>query len=197
MRSLELSDGSSFSCAIIQGKCKDGNRVAYRKRESRSCHLNPCAGLEGVIQNSETANLSALASVGQWCGPETILLVEDQAFVRKATAEVLESAGYRLVVAGNAAEALEACRTGSRPVDLLLTDVVMPGISGRDLAAEFASLCPHARVLLMSGHQQQLAVCEQSRLGGKCLAKPFSTRTLLDRVREALNTNPCELGARA
>ncbi len=54
--------------------------------------------------------------------------MEDEAFVRRTTAEVLESAGYILVIAGTAAEALEACRMYSAPVDLLLTDVVMPGI---------------------------------------------------------------------
>jgi CheY-like chemotaxis protein len=79
--------------------------------------------------------------------PETILLVEDEAFVRKATAEVLESAGYGLLVAGSAAEALEICRQGCRPVDLLLADVVMPGMSGRELALEFKISCPRARVL--------------------------------------------------
>jgi two-component system cell cycle sensor histidine kinase/response regulator CckA len=158
----------------------------------RSKQLNPCTGVKGVIQKSDAASLAALAlaSAGQWCGPETILLVEDEEFVRKATAEVLESAGYRLVVAENAAEALEVCRTCLRPVDLLLTDVVMPGMSGRDLAAEFASVCPRARILLMTGHEHQLA-------GKEHLAKPFSIRTLLNRVREALDTNPFESEAQA
>ena len=152
--------------------------------------MNFCTGVEGVLQKTDTANLAALTSAGQRCGPETILLVEDEEFVRKATAEVLESAGYRLVVAENAAEALEVGRTCLRPVDLLLTDVVMPGMSGRDLAAEFASVCPRARILLMSGHEHQLA-------GKKCLAKPFSIRSLLSRVREALDTNPFESEAQA
>jgi len=154
--------------------------------------LDPCTGVEGVIQKSSAVTLAALASAGQWCGAETILLVEDEAFVRKATAEALESAGYRLVLARNATEALEAFRTCVPPVDLLLTDVIMPGMSGRDLAAEFASLCPRARVLLMSGHEQQLAACERSHDGRKCMAKPFSISTLLKRVRVALDTNPFE-----
>jgi two-component system cell cycle sensor histidine kinase/response regulator CckA len=164
---------------------------------SRSKQMNSCTAFEGVIQSTESETLAAFALAGRWCGPETILLVEDEWFVRKATAEVLESAGYRLVLAKNATEALEACRTCVRPVDLLLTDVIMPGMSGRDLAAEFASLCPRARVLLMSGHQQQLAACERSHDGRKCMAKPFSISTLLNRVRVALDTNPFESGAQA
>jgi DNA-binding response OmpR family regulator len=148
-----------------------------------------------AIQKSEPESLAAFAGASQWCGPETILLVEDEAFVRKATAEVLESAGYRLVIAKTAAEALGSYRSCLRPVDLLLADVVLPGMSGRDLAAEFKSLCPRARILLMSGHAEQLVGSGLSRHGKNCLAKPFSTRTLLSRVREVLATNPSDAGS--
>jgi CheY-like chemotaxis protein len=158
--------------------------------------LNFDAGIEDAIQNSETANLPAFADA-QWCGPETILLVEDEEFVRKATAEVLESAGYRLVIANSAAEALEAHRRCVRPVDLLLADVVMPGMNGRELAAEFKNLCPHARVLLMSGHAEQIAGCERPPYPRECLAKPFSTRVLLKKVREVLDTNSSGVRAQA
>jgi two-component system cell cycle sensor histidine kinase/response regulator CckA len=122
-------------------------------------------------------------------GPKTILLVEDEAFVRKATAATLESAGYRLLATRSGAEALEAYRTCPHPVDLLLTDVVMPGMSGRHLAAEFERLCPHARILLMSGHAEQLCRSDRSIDDNKYLVKPFSVRTLLGRVRGLLDTN--------
>ena len=125
-----------------------------------------------------------------WGGPETILLVEDEGFVRKVTAEVLESAGYKVVIARSSAEALDAYRRLSLPVDLLLADIVMPGMSGRDLAAEFESLCPRARVLLMSGYAGQLASCLLSPCGKTCLAKPFSARKLLITVRQVLDTSP-------
>jgi CheY-like chemotaxis protein len=132
-----------------------------------------------------------------WGGPETILLVEDEGFVRKVTAEVLASAGYRVVIADSSADALVAYRRLSVPVDLLLADIVMPGMSGRDLAAEFESLCPRARVLLMSGYAGQLASCLLSPCGKTYLAKPFSARTLLIKVREVLDTNPFDRGAQA
>jgi two-component system, cell cycle sensor histidine kinase and response regulator CckA len=146
----------------------------------------------GASQESEPQSLTALADAGQWCGPETILLVEDEAFVRKATAEALGAAGYRLLIAKSAAEALEACRNCFPPVDLLLTDVVMPGMSGPDLAAEFQSLYPRARTLLMSGHAGQFAGRELSGQGNQCLAKPFSIRALLRSVREVLDANPLD-----
>jgi CheY-like chemotaxis protein len=132
-----------------------------------------------------------------WGGPETILLVEDEGFVRKVTAEVLESAGYKVVIAHSSADALDAYRRLSLPVDLLLADIVMPGMSGRDLAAEFESLCPRARVLLMSGYAGQLASCLSSPFGKTYLAKPFSARMLLMKVREVLDTNPFDRGAQA
>ena len=130
-------------------------------------------------------------------GPETILLVEDEGFVRKVTAEVLESAGYKLVIARTGAEALDTYRQLSEPVNLLLADIVMPGMSGQDLAVEFERLCPRARVLLMSGYAGQLASCQVSRCARPYLAKPFSVRTLLRSVREILDTNPADRGATA
>jgi len=167
--------------------------------------LNSCAAVEGVIHGNEletrpgieqrvaaetmvgeTIVAAAFAEARQWGGPETILLVEDEAFVRKVTAEVLQSAGYRLVIATSAAEALEAYR-GCGPFDLLLADVVLPGMSGRELASELESSRPGAKVLLMSGYAEQLAPCELSARGHEYLAKPFSTRMLLSTVRGVLD----------
>jgi CheY-like chemotaxis protein len=147
--------------------------------------------------SNETMPGAAFVEPAPWGGPETILLVEDEGFVRKVTAEVLESAGYKLVIARSADEALEAHRRLSTPIDLLLADVVMPGMSGCDLAAEFQSLRPRIRVLLMSGYTVQLAWCHLSPYAKTYLAKPFSERVLLRKVREVLDANPCDWGALA
>jgi len=152
--------------------------------------------MTGETLVGETTPGVACVEAGCWGGPETIL-VEDEGFVRRVTAEVLESAGYKLVIARSGAEALDAYRQLSKPVDLLLADVVMPGMSGCDLAAEFESLCPRARVLLMSGYAGQLASCQVSTYGKTYLAKPFSVQMLLKRVREVLDTNPDDWGALA
>ncbi len=165
----------------------------------------------GAAQMDRDENATDIASVaagdaiirvpfsedGQAGGAETILLVEDEEFIRKVTGEVLESAGYRLVSARCAAEALEAQRICPEPVDLLLADLVLPGTSGHQLAHEFAGLCPHARILLMSGYAEQLALDGLSAHGRECLAKPFSSRTLLRRVRQALDKCPVDSRASA
>lgn len=137
--------------------------------------------------SSDTMVGAILAATCPLGGLETILLVEDEAFVRKVTAEVLESVGYRLVIASSAAEALEACRGCLPPLDLLFADVVMPGMSGRELAVEFAGFYPRAGVLLMSGYAEQLTGGELSHYGQQYLAKPFSISKLLSRVREVLD----------
>ena len=185
-------------------------------KQSRSEGLNSCARVEGVNRRSEPATLPGIGSevgdaetligetvkntafveAAQWSGPETILLVEDEAFVRTATAEVLESAGYRLVIARNAAEALAAYRRCFWPVDLVLCDIVMPGMSGRELATALENFYSRARVLLMSGHAEQLAWCGSSACGKQFLAKPFSIPVLLRRVREVLD-KPVGSGERA
>jgi two-component system cell cycle sensor histidine kinase/response regulator CckA len=146
------------------------------------------------VAASEVVIGAAFSDADQRGGTETVLLVEDEAFVRTVTGEVLESAGYTVVIAGCATDALEAHRRCSVPVDLLLADIVLPGIGGHQLANEFGGLCPRARILLMSGYAEQLALWELSRHGGNYLAKPFSTRTLLRRVRDVLDAKPFDLG---
>jgi CheY-like chemotaxis protein len=138
---------------------------------------------------------SILAETREVGGPKTILLVEDEAFVREATAEALQSAGYTVLIARSAAEAIEAYRRRAQPVDLLLADVVMPGMSGYELAAEFLVLCPSAPVVLMSGYVDELGLSTSSpycKTYVDCktyLGKPFSISSLLNKVREALAEN--------
>ena len=84
-------------------------------------------------------------------GRGTILLVEDENHLREVTGEVLESAGYRVLKARNATEALSAFGEYKTIVRLLLTDVVLPGQNGRDLANELRSACPKLRIIFISG----------------------------------------------
>jgi CheY-like chemotaxis protein len=162
-------------------------------------HLNHRTGHHAVPQ-SETEILPAIASNDRADAiftlpfsetvlagsPAVILLAEDEAFVRNVITEVLEAAGYRVITASSAAPALNYCRRYNHPIDVLITDVVLPGMSGLELAAEFEALYSRARVLLMSGYAQQLGDCEASARNRRFLAKPFSIHTLLKKVREAV-----------
>ncbi len=140
---------------------------------------------------------SSLADTCQWRGKETILLVEDAALVRKAAAEALQSAGYQVFIADNADHALETYRESCTPVDLLLTDVVMAGISGPELAQTLFLLCPDVRIMLMSGYAEELLAGELSPYRTEYLAKPFSASTLLQRVRQVLDKRPQDFAAPA
>ncbi len=85
-------------------------------------------------------------------GTETILLVEDEPSILRMTRMMLERKGYRVVSAATPAEAMEKAKKHSGSIDLLMTDVVMPEINGRDLAEQIAALYPNIRLLFMSGY---------------------------------------------
>ncbi len=122
-------------------------------------------------------------------GRETILLVEDERNLRELTARLLTDLGYRVLAAPGPLEALALCDDPSGPIDLLLTDVVMPEMNGRQLADAVRSQRSSTRVLFMSGYTQE-AVAERgvSTAGMPFLAKPFSLAALSARVREVLGS---------
>jgi len=117
----------------------------------------------------------------------TVLIVEDDAGVRAFTAQVLRDAGTTVFEAGNAAEALAIASRDSTTLDLLLTDVVLPGIDGADLAGRLRGLKPGLRVLFMSGYTPEEVVVTAG-LASKdlLLRKPFLPATLRDRVAYVL-----------
>jgi signal transduction histidine kinase/CheY-like chemotaxis protein len=118
---------------------------------------------------------------------ETVLVVEDEEAVRRAVRRVLERAGYAVLEAAEGPGAVEAYR--DVPVDLLLTDVVMPGgISGPELAEAFRSSHPGVRVLFMSGYSSE-AVRARALADGVVVEKPFTEAVLLQKVREALDSD--------
>jgi CheY-like chemotaxis protein len=119
---------------------------------------------------------------------ETILLVEDETSVRRIAERVLSTVGYRVITAATGAEALEQCARHDGQIHLLLTDVVMPGMSGPELARQAAALRPMMRIVFMSGYSDE-AVLSQGRLapGSRFLGKPFSVSSLTRSVRDVLD----------
>jgi signal transduction histidine kinase len=121
-------------------------------------------------------------------GSETILLVEDDRRVREVTARALRAGGYRVLVAGGGAEALDLAGREAGPLHLIMTDVVMPGLGGRGVADELRERHARARVLFVSGYPQD-AISHHGVLdpGVEFLPKPFTTEALLARVRAVLD----------
>jgi PAS domain S-box-containing protein len=121
-------------------------------------------------------------------GSETLLVAEDEDGVRSLICEILRELGYHVLEAPRPEMAIKAMREGARPVHLLLTDVVMPGMDGRQLAEKLTTLQPGLRVLYMSGYTGE-AIAEHGVLehGTQFLQKPFTPDALARKVREVLD----------
>lgn len=138
----------------------------------------------------ETAAVGApvAALPGQQSGTETVLVVEDEAGLRKVVREVLQAHGYLVLPAGDVREALRICEQHLGPIHLFLTDIVMPRMGGRELAQRALALRPRMKVLYMSGYVdstsfQQAEVEDRSSF----LQKPFPPDVLLAKVRQVLD----------
>ncbi len=121
-------------------------------------------------------------------GTETILLVEDDETVRKLAREVLQNYGYQVLDAANGDAALSISAHYKQPIDLLLTDVVMPGMSGRKVADRLSQSCPEIKVLFMSGYTDD-AIVHHGVLDADTpfIQKPFAPDVLARKVREVLD----------
>jgi DNA-binding NtrC family response regulator len=128
------------------------------------------------------------STTGALRGSETILLVEDEEIVRRMARMILESSGYSVLEAGDVKDALRLCYENVSKIDLMLTDVIMPGMSGRVLAERVAVLCPELPVIFMSGYTDD-AIVRHGILEEDIvfLQKPFTRDSLLTKVREAMN----------
>ncbi len=119
--------------------------------------------------------------------PHTVLIVEDEEIVRRSARRILTGAGYRVLEAASGEEALEIVMAGKDPIHLLLTDVVMTGMTGVELAGHIAEQMPQIPVVLMSGYTED-AIDAKQMLDGSCrfLPKPFTSTSLLSNVKQAL-----------
>jgi two-component system, cell cycle sensor histidine kinase and response regulator CckA len=118
----------------------------------------------------------------------TVLLVEDSGVVRDVVAKMLENGGLTVLQAPGGEEALALARRGDAPIDLLLTDIVMPGMSGVELADRLARERPGVRILFMTGYAEEIVVNE-GILGKhrECIGKPFTQEQITTKVRKILS----------
>jgi DNA-binding NtrC family response regulator len=128
---------------------------------------------------------------GQWSrGTETVLLVEDAPMIRRLAREIMQRAGYTVIDAGDAPQAMELLDKHG-PIDLLLTDLIMPGPSGVELSEQVRKQQPHVQVLYMSGYTDN-AILRDGMLGDSAtfLQKPFTPEELLRKLRSVMETEP-------
>jgi two-component system cell cycle sensor histidine kinase/response regulator CckA len=127
---------------------------------------------------------------------ETILLVDDEAAVLAVVREMLEGKGYQILDAPNAEEAVRVASNYSGPIHLLLTDIVMPGASGHELAQQLSLQRPEMKILYMSAFtlvmgQQQFSEAESGlKRDAPTILKPFTVERLTEKVQDVLAARP-------
>ncbi len=131
--------------------------------------------------------------IAQSTARETVLVVEDEEALRSVLVRVLREAGYQVLAAANGVEACTLVEQPTKPVDLLLTDVVMPAMNGFDLAQRLSAERPSMKVLFTSGYHD--AVERHEHIAYSFMAKPFDRRSLLRKVRELLDAARFGAGA--
>ena len=165
--------------------------IARQAGGQLTVHSEPGAGstfrlylprVEGTVSRKETGTM------GIPTGTETILVVEDEAAVRRVAARMLQGCGYQVLVAPDAEAAKQLIESYRHPIHLLLTDVVLPGQGGRELAEEVLAIHPDLKVLFTSGYTDDTVLRLQLlKRGAQLLQKPYTRETLARRVREALD----------
>lgn len=184
--------GTGLGLSTVYGAIKHSNGTINVESElgkgSRFSIYLPAAGKQAVPEKTRLRE-RALRSLG---GSETVLLVEDEDAVRRLVRDVLEVGGYKVYEAPGGEQALELLESHIRdnPVHLLLTDVVMGGMSGRELAERLKAARPHTKVLFMSGYTEDAIIRHGIYTAQAAfIGKPFSPAAIAAKVREVLDAS--------
>jgi CheY-like chemotaxis protein len=181
--------GTGLGLAVVYGIIKQSN--GYIAIDSQlglgttfAIYLPAAANSNGTTPSAHDSPVTAR-------GAETVLLVEDDNAVRTVSRRMLESTGYRVLEARSGAEALGLLAHHSTPVDVVVTDVVMPEMSGRELVERLVATGVHCRVLFVSGYTEDTIIRHgELPAGTGFLEKPYTTATLAARVRQLLDSRP-------
>jgi CheY-like chemotaxis protein len=182
----EVGKGTGLGLASVHGIIEQsGGRVYVYSEPGHGTTFKMFFPAVDAPLAAQAIERSPLRSMG---GTETVLIAEDAAGVRVVACEGLRKNGYEILEAESAAVALDIASAFSGTIHLLVTDIVMPGKSGRQLAEELAVLRPHMKVLFVSGYTND-ALIHHGMLGTgfNLLQKPFTPASLARRVREVLD----------
>lgn len=180
-------EGTGLGLATVYGIVKQsGGHIRVYSELNRGSAFKVCFPR---VEDKEQ-QIPAEAESDAVGGSETILLVEDEGGLREVAANMLQSVGYKVLKAENGPAALTLVATYSEIIDLLLTDIVMPAMSGGELYNRLQALRPSIKALYMSGYAgQQLAPYTDSSSDVDLVEKPFTKKTLLRKVRACLGTS--------
>jgi two-component system, cell cycle sensor histidine kinase and response regulator CckA len=186
----EFGKGSGLGLAAVYGIVQQsGGSISVQSRPGAGTTLK--IFLPGVSEGEMMPATTPLSrpSAESLRGTETILLVEDQTQLRALSREFLEKLGYTVLQAAHAEEAVRVSCAFPGQIDLLLTDIVMPGVNGREMANKLKPLRPDMKVLYVSGYTQDaFAVPGMIDPNEAFLDKPFPPEKLAQKIREVLNT---------
>jgi diguanylate cyclase (GGDEF)-like protein/PAS domain S-box-containing protein len=180
-------EGTGLGLSTVYGiVTQSGGNVWLRSEEGRGTDVLVALPAAHEIPAAESRERTPAAAAAR--GTETILLVEDEKSVRELAARILQRHGYHVLAAADGRDALELIARDQPHLDVLLTDVVMPVISGQELAKRLRASRPDLPVLFMSGYNEEAVLREGVLVSGTAfLEKPFTPSFLLHRVREILS----------
>ena len=185
----EVGKGSGLGLSTVYGVVKQsGGCVTVSSEPGKGAAFG--VYLPRASELPERRSLTPLGATST-NGSETILLVEDEAVVRDLVCEILRESGYAILCAPSGAEAMNISAEHAKPIDLLITDVVMPEMSGPELANRLRHARGELRVLYMSGYTDDAVLVRQG-LPENCafIRKPYTPRQFLQKVRETLDGTP-------
>ena len=182
----EKGKGTGLGLSTVYGIVKQsGGNVLVYSEEGRGTSFKVYLPQLEVLSKQSTM---AVVEPVRMRGCETVVLVEDEDMVRKLACELLEESGYRVLTANGGEQAIELFKAHEERIDLLITDVVMPKMSGKEVAEELRNAHPETKVLFMSGYTDQ-AIVHHGIVDSHIafIQKPFSENALTRKVRDVLD----------
>lgn len=179
-----LGKGTGLGLSIVYGIVRQsGGAIAVESRPGAGTTFRIHLQRDDRVEAPSSPEIRRALPPGKH---ETVLVVEDETAVRKVVVRILKAAGYVVLESANGADALDLCEKRAGDISVILADVVMPGMNGRDLAERLRDKFPAAKVIFISGYTDD-TIERLDVLGHDLLRKPFSAQALVTKVRAALD----------